>query len=133
MLAAESLPVQDLDPGMLGKFLLAESGTRIDGLIGLQVVENDGLLRSLVVHSDARGCGLGETLVRALEAEAAKAGLESLWLLTTDVAKFFARHGYEERARDSAPRGLRKTSEFSSLCPADAQLMYKSLAVKTSE
>jgi len=121
------LPVDDLGPEMLQNFLLAESDGLIVGLVGLQLFDTIGLLRSLVVAKAARSSGLGGKLVGAIEAAAQTAGIDELWLLTIDAQNFFVRHGYDFAAREQAPASIRQTDEFRDLCPGDAHLMYKSI------
>jgi amino-acid N-acetyltransferase len=48
-------------------------------------------------------------------------------LLTIDAEKFFQRHNYEIVNRERAPDEIRKSDEFSALCPDTAYLMRKSL------
>jgi amino-acid N-acetyltransferase len=52
-----------------------------------------GLVRSVVVEPSARGEGLGAGLVAALADEAEAAGVDRLFLLTTDAVAFFATQG----------------------------------------
>jgi amino-acid N-acetyltransferase len=127
LLAAAELPVDDLGPELLDGFLIAELDGLIVGLVGLQVFDTTGLLRSLVVAKNARSSGLGGRLVGALDAAAQTAGIDELWLLTIDAEEFFARHGFEIVAREQAPQSIRQSEEFRELCPEDAYLMCKSL------
>lgn len=125
LLAEDGLPVDDLDAGHLA--FVAEVDGVPSAVIGLEQYADQGLLRSLVVAGTARGTGLGRKLVAALEAFAAARGVTELWLLTIDADAFFAKLGYSERSRHEAPATIRGTAEFSSLCPASAVLMSKSL------
>jgi amino-acid N-acetyltransferase len=127
LLNSAELPVEDLQPGMLENFLIAESAGAIVGLIGLQVYETIGLLRSLVVSTGARRSGLGGKLVDALELAAQAAGITELWLLTINAEKFFERQGFEIKPRDVAPDAIRQSKEFADLCPRSAYLMRKEL------
>jgi amino-acid N-acetyltransferase len=127
LLSSAELPVEDLQPGMLENFLIAESAGAIVGLIGLQVYETIGLLRSLVVTVSARRSGLGGELVGALEFAAQAAGITELWLLTIDAEKFFERQGFDIVTRDEAPDSIRQSEEFADLCPGSAYLMMKKL------
>jgi amino-acid N-acetyltransferase len=127
LLVESGLPVEDLGPDELESFLVAEDGRDLVGLIGLQVFGTVGLLRSLVVASQARKAGLGGKLVGALESAAETAGITELWLLTIDAEKFFARQGFDIVDRDAAPDSIRQTQEFSALCPGSAYLMSKDL------
>jgi amino-acid N-acetyltransferase len=127
LLLASELPVDDLGPDRLDGFLIAEDDELVVGLIGLEVLGTVGLLRSLVVERNARRTGLGGKLVGALESAAEAAGIAELWLLTIDAEKFFQRHNYEIVNRERAPDEIRKSDEFSALCPDTAYLMRKSL------
>ena len=127
LLVESSLPVDDLGPDRLGRFLVAEDGGKLVGLIGLDVYGTTGLLRSLVVARSARRAGLGGKLVGALESAAQTAGLTDLWLLTIDAEKFFERHGFDIVEREVAPDEIRETDEFGNLCPQTAYLMTKSI------
>src|SRR5262245_14567717 len=51
----------------------------------------DALLRSIVVGDEARGGGLGGSIVEGLVQEARAAGIVKLWLLTTNADGFFAK------------------------------------------
>ena len=128
LLVESGLPVEDLDPDNLARFLVAEDGDELVGLIGLQVLGRTGLLRSLVVATQARKAGLGGKLVGALESAAQAAGITELWLLTIDADGFFARQGFDIVDRHTAPEKIRQTQEFSTLCPGSAYLMTKRLA-----
>ena len=132
LLIDAGLPVEDLGPALLEGFLIAEAGEcasrgSISGAVGLQIFDNIGLLRSLVVAKSARQSGLGGKLLGAMEAVAQATGIDELWLLTIDANAFFARRGFDIAPRDQAPDSIRQTEEFRELCPDDAFLMFKSL------
>ncbi len=127
LLLIADLPVGDLGPDKLSGFLIAEDDNVTVGLIGLEVLGTVGLLRSLVVERSARSTGLGGKLVGALESAAEAAGIAELWLLTIDAERFFQRHNFEIVDRTAAPDEIRRTDEFSALCPDTAYLMRKSL------
>ena len=99
------------------------SGEDEPSFVGLEVFGADALLRSLVVPPEARGKGLGKSIVEALAIEAKKIGIERLWLLTTTAADFFGTIGFEPAARPEAPRKIQTTREFRDLCPASAAFM----------
>jgi amino-acid N-acetyltransferase len=127
LLLTADLPVDDLGPDKLSRFLIAEDDKVTVGLIGLEVLGTVGLLRSLVVARSARSTGLGGKLVGALESAAEAAGIAELWLLTIDAERFFQRHNFEIVDRTVAPDEIRQTGEFSTLCPDTAFLMRKLL------
>jgi len=121
------LPIDDLGPDLLERFLIAELDDEVVGLVGLEVYDTTGLLRSLVVAKKSRSSGLGKKLVGGLEAAAQAAGIRDLWLLTIDAEKFFARQGYDIVTRDAVPDSIRLSEEFTNLCPDSAFLMMKDL------
>ena len=127
LLQAAGLPAADFSDEFIGNFLVATAGPSVVGCIGLEPFANVGLLRSLVVDPDYRGGGLGRLLVSELEAHARRGGIRELWLLTIDADQFFFSLGYRVRKREQAPDGIRRTEEFSLLCPDDAILMKKRL------
>ena len=125
LLSDAGLPVDDLDATQLAFVGIADG--EIVGVIGFENHGRVGLLRSLVVAEDARAAGLGRELVAALEASAREKEVDEIWLLTIDADPFFAQLGYRICGRQSAPREIRETAEFVSLCPGDAFLMCKEL------
>ena len=127
MLADEGLPTEDLTVDHLA--LVAEHGTLVCGMIGLEQFESVGLLRSLIVARGHRQAGFGRLLVVALEQHAAALNIRDLWLLTIDADAWFARLGYVAQSRDETPGVIRQTEEFSGLCPDDAILMKKTLSI----
>lgn len=127
LLLAAGLPVKDLSGNLIEDFLVASTGSSLAGCIGLEVFSNTGLLRSLVVDPQFREAGLGRLLVAELEARARRRGITALWLLTIDADRYFATLGYSLEQRDRAPEAIRRTAEFSLLCPGDAVLMKKTI------
>ena len=124
------LPVEDLGPSHMNRFLVARSSDRnLLGAIGLEQFGNIGLLRSLVVVDDARCQGLGRKLVLRLEKCAMELSVSELWLLTIDADKFFKQIGFLTMDREQVPDEVASTKEFSELCPANAFLMQKILQV----
>lgn len=124
LLAANELPIDDLeDPAI--HLLGAIEGGALLGVIGLQVCGRAGLLRSLAVSPAARGRGIARALCDRVFLLAAQQGLDGLWLLTTSARDYFARHGFDEVARDRVPPAIRATAQFTSLCPSSAVVMRR--------
>ena len=78
------------------------------------------MLRSLVVAEAWRGRGLGDALVRRLEAAAQAWGVRRWWLLTTTAEAFFLKRGFRLTPRAEAPAAIAATAEFRGLCPSIA-------------
>jgi amino-acid N-acetyltransferase len=132
LLSDAGLPTDDIGPNLLENFLIAGLDAEIVGLVGLEIYDTKGLLRSLVVTSQSRSIGLGKKLVSALEAAAQAAGIKDLWLLTIDADRYFATLGYIIVARDAVPEAIRSSEEFAELCPDSAHLMMKDLRISES-
>jgi amino-acid N-acetyltransferase len=127
LLEMERLPASDLDALSLERFLIWREGSRMDGIVGLELYGDVAFLRSLVVAPQARGRGAGAALTQAAENLAAEAGASSVYLLTMTAERFFRARGYRNIDRGDAPASIQGTSQFSGLCPSTAVLMAKSL------
>ena len=126
LLAANDLPTADLADEAV-RLYVARAGDERVGVGGFEVHGDAGLLRSIVVETPRRGEGFGGDLCDALTARARQAGVETLYLLTTTAAGFFADRGYEPVPRSTAPEPIRETGEFATLCPSSATCMRKRL------
>src|SRR5215470_2119322 len=126
-LAKAKLPSADVEaPGRL--FWRFETTDDVPvGFAGLELHGEDALLRSLVTLPPVRGRGVGAAMVAALEFEARLHGCRSLWLITT-AADFFAKLGFARCERAVVPAAIRETAQFSTLCPASADVLMKALA-----
>lgn len=100
---------------------------RVIGYGGIEGCGADVLLRSVVILPTQRGMGLGRALIEALLSEAKEVGGRRVWLLTTDVAEFFARLGFERKDRTEAPTVVTRSRQFTALCPASAAVLMKSI------
>jgi len=127
LLRANNLPVEDLSALRTSDFLYCGQAETPQGIIGLQIVETVGLLRSLVVSETGRHKGCGTALVAALETKAKQEGIFDLYLLTETAVPFFANLYYTTIPRAIAPSAIKNTREFTTLCPGDATLMNKKL------
>lgn len=124
LLADAALPHHDLTPEHLRHFLVLRDGDEIAGVVGMELADDAGLLRSLAVPEARRGGGLAMRLVDALEERARASGIRTLYLLTTTAEGFFARRGY---VRAAVPDAIAATPEFRGICPASAACMARVL------
>jgi amino-acid N-acetyltransferase len=127
LLQSQGLPDSDITDEHLEHFFFVGSDGSPTGLAGLELYGTEALLRSLVVGENARGNGLGSTLVEHAEQYAATKGVRSVYLLTTTAEAFFKRLGYERIDRSQAPPSIKETREFASLCPSSSAFMMKTL------
>jgi len=127
LLAASNLPTVDITPEHCEHFYYVGRHAEPEGLIGLEILGEVALLRSLVVAEFRRATGAGTALLEHAEREAGRAGVSTIYLLTTTAERFFAKRGYRQAERASAPESIRLTREFSGLCPASSTFMVKHL------
>lgn len=104
-----------------------DENEELNAVIGLEVYENIGLLRSLCVSPSVRGEGKGSVLVRFVEDEARRKQLVDIYLLTETASGLFEKLGYTKVEREKVPEPIRNTSQFSSVCPSSAIVMFKHL------
>ena len=111
-------------------FLVQRDGPDLVAVGGLELVAEDALLRSVAVASSQRSRGLGRRMVQALEVLARRKGCRRVYLLTTTAESYFGKLGYQRFSRETAPPGIRQTTEFSGLCPSSSALMVKAMEPK---
>ena len=123
LLSASDLPLDGLDDHFGPSYAVAEHDGAIIGVEGIEVYEDDGLLRSAAVDPAWRGRGVGDALTRNRIDWARDNGLRSLYLLTTTAGTWFPRFGFVAESRDAAPGGIRASREFAEACPSTALFM----------
>ena len=130
VLSSAGLHHQDIKPAHLQHFLVLkdEINSAVTGVVGLELGDNNALLRSLAVIESERGKGLATQLLYKIEKYARSQQIDTLYLLTLTAERFFAKQGYQKTDRKSAPAAIQETAEFKSLCPETAVCMKKRLS-----
>ena len=124
LLTASGLPLDGVREAF-ATFVVAESGTEIVGVAGLEVCCDNALLRSVAVRPEWRSHGIGRALVTRVISDAESRGISALYLLTTTADRYFPSFGFRTIARDEVPADVRETSEFGGACPASATVMCR--------
>jgi amino-acid N-acetyltransferase len=127
LLSLSNLDSSDLTLEHLRHFFGVGTNEDLEGVVGLELFEKVGLLRSLAVDSSRRGTGLGSKLVAHAEDYARSHGIKSLYLLTVTAEDFFTHRGYRRIRRENAPSAIRETKEFCEICPVSSAFMVKHL------
>ena len=128
MLDSCGLPSDDLTKDHLEHFYILKCDDKALGCIGLEVYGKHVLLRSLAVIEDVRGKGFGKLLVKKIEQYAKEQHIDDIYLLTTTAESFFANLGYSTISREGISPAVKKSEEFSSICPDSATVMVKTIA-----
>ena len=131
VLTAGGLHHQDITPPHLQHFLVLKDdpSSTLTGVVGLELINNNALLRSLAVIEPHRSKGLATQLLKEIEKYARSNQVDTLYLLTLTAERFFTKRGYRKTDRKSAPPAIQETAEFKSLCPATAVCMKKLLSI----
>lgn len=127
LLSKCQLPIDDFEDLDLSLFLVVTSNDALQAVGGLERLDDLALLRSVATAPESRGSGQARELVVALEALASSSGIRQLFLLTETAQHYFQKLGYEIIDRNDAPLAIRSSRQFSSLCPASAIVMTKTL------
>jgi amino-acid N-acetyltransferase len=128
LLADSELPYQDITASHLRHFLIGWDGSKFAGVVGLEIMGEFALLRSLAVATQYRGRGIASALVARAEDHAMSQGVEAVYLLTMTAAGLFEKLGYSRVDRTAVPAVVKETSEFQHLCPSNSVCMTKRLA-----
>jgi amino-acid N-acetyltransferase len=128
LLSAAALPLAGVEEHFTSFRVLDAADGRLAALVGTDRYGAAWLLRSLAVAPELRGRGHGSVLVQSVLAEARRAGVTDVFLLTTDAQAFFAARGFREVPRGTEPVALRSSAELQGACPAAATLMRLEVA-----
>ena len=128
LLRQNKLPVEDIAD--LLHFFIVRKDKKIIGVIGLEVYNQYGLLRSMATSATYRNLGLAASLVDKLLQYAAELGLKEMYLLTETAEKYFEKRSFHKIERESVPEAIKQSKEFSHLCPSSAVVMKKDIKQK---
>lgn len=126
LLEESKLDASDLKQANIRLFSMTENN-KLVGVGGLEIFNDQALLRSVAVDTAYQKQGLGALLVRRIEKAAKELGLSALYLLTNTAADFFKAQNYQVIHRDNFADSLKQTAQFSGLCPVSAVCMKKEL------
>ena len=127
LLEASGLPLDGVTEAF-DTFVVAEAGSELVGVAGLEICCDNALLRSVAVRPEWRSHGVGRAVVTRAIADAEARGLRALYLLTTTAERYFPSFGFHTISRDDVPAEIRETAEFRDACPASATVMRRECA-----
>ena len=132
LLRSHHLPIDGIGAALEG-FVIAQSGDRVVGVIGLERWGAYGLLRSAAVDGAWQGHGIGRQLVERVLRDAQSHEMSAVYLLTTTAERWFPAFGFVVTPRSEVPDALRSSVEFQGACPASAILMVRELGPRSVE
>lgn len=113
LLTLVGLPIHGVDK-QINDFLVAREDQRVIGCVGMEAYGESCLLRSLAVHPDFQGKGLGVELMRQIISRARERGMRQAVILTHTVEQLAMRFGFERIPRESVDPRLAQSWEFQS-------------------
>lgn len=96
----------------IGNFVVAIEGTTLIGCGGAEAFPFVALIRSVVVHPDHRGHGLGRRLVRQMLDRFSSRGLREFYLVTGNADAWFRKRGFKPCDRDEVHPQILESTEF---------------------
>ncbi|OGU61521.1 MAG: hypothetical protein A2V66_00425 [Ignavibacteria bacterium RBG_13_36_8] len=126
LLQSLRLPLEGIEEH-LRNFLVMEINQKIFGVVGLEIYENKGLLRSLGVNYEVQGNSYGKLLCKEILEKAKQLNLDEIYLLTETAEDFFSKQGFEKISRKIVSDRVKESVEFKSVCPQSAVCMHKLL------
>jgi len=128
LLKKTNLPPDDVELHLQNFLVIrnpkASAGSKfLVGSVGLEIYGEAALLRSLAVHPDFQGTGLGSQLVDNIIKLAKMKDVTRLYLLTDTAEKYFKRKGFVIVTRDKIPSDMKQSVEFTTLCTSSPSMM----------
>ncbi len=127
LLRGANLPTEGVLDRFPEGYIVAEAGSGVVAVAGLEAYGAFGLLRSMAVDPAWRRRGIGKALTKGLLGLAAEKGLLAVYLLTTTAQAYFTGHGFAHVGREKVPAEIRTSVEFKSACPTSAACMFRKL------
>lgn len=122
LLSDSQLPIEGVVT-FLENYIVASLEQEIIGVVGVEIYDNIGLLRSLAVKSGFQGKAIGKELFSRIMAFAHNQHMNELYMFTSTSEIFFAKRGFHKIDRDTVPETLKESIEFKNLCPESAICM----------
>ena len=128
LLQSTALPPDGIEPH-LENFLVVRHPEAVAGpeflvgSVGLEIYGKSALLRSLAVHPDFQGIGLGTRLFDGIIEVAKEKGITRLFLLTDTAENYFKKRGFIPVKRDKVPDDMKQSIEFATLCTSSPSMV----------
>jgi UDP-N-acetylmuramate: L-alanyl-gamma-D-glutamyl-meso-diaminopimelate ligase len=113
LLLRSKLPTAGVPEDLAELWVLKDTAGEVRGCVAMEVYGDSALLRSLAVHPERRGEGLGWMLAEAVQLRVRQRGLARVCLLTEHATDFFAeKFGFVPVTREQLPDEVKQSSEY---------------------
>jgi amino-acid N-acetyltransferase len=106
----------------IGNFVVALKGSEIAGCGGAEAFQFVALIRSVAVHPDHRGKGLGRRIVREMLDRLSSRGLREFYVVAPGAEAWFRKRGFKPCDRDEVHPQILESSELAQ-APENASVM----------
>lgn len=112
LLAKASLSERGIEQNIDNFLVVEDPEKKIIGTVGFEPIENDGLLRSLVMSSESWNAKIGLDFIELAVSYGKQKGYETLYLLTNSSLPFFEYIGFRILEENEIPKHLRASEHF---------------------
>lgn len=112
LLAKASLSERGIEQNIDNFLVVEDPEKKIIGTVGFEPIENDGLLRSLVMSSESWNAKIGLDFIELAVSYGKQKGYETLYLLTNSSLPFFEYIGFRILEENEIPMHLRASEHF---------------------
>ena len=117
LLSLVKLPTVGVPDDLAELWTLKDPQGEVMGCVALEIYRDTALLRSLAVHPERRGEGLGWMLAEMALLRVRQRGLLRVCLLTEHATDFFAeKFGFRPVPRETLPPEVQGSSEYQRFC-----------------
>lgn len=122
------LAVEDILIDNLKHFIIAKSENMIIGVIGIEIYNEIGLLRSFAVSPSFRLNGIGKRLFGNLVIYSYQNKINKLYLFTKNSDVFFRKLGFQTLNRNNLPQSIKRSSQYTTHCVKNVTCMYMQIS-----
>lgn len=128
LLAKASLSKRGIEQNIENFLVVEDPEKKIIGTVGIEPIEKDGLLRSLVLASETWNAKIGLNFIELAVAYGKQKGYEKLYLLTNSSLPFFEYIGFEIIEEIDIPTHIRQSEHFTQYVEGVTKVMALSTA-----
>jgi amino-acid N-acetyltransferase len=128
LLAKASLSERGIEENIDNFLVVEDPDKKIIGTVGIEPIENDGLLRSLVMSSESWNAKIGLDFIELAVAYGKQKGYERLYLLTNSSLPFFEYIGFKILEENEVPEHLKLSEHFAQYVDGVTKVMALSTA-----